>query len=67
MDEKHTADKSHVMVGDCPVHGLVAGDAIDGEFPSIVYCDECGNELESCIAAPSEKVAENDDVTENFA
>ena len=62
----HKADGSHTMVGRCPQHGYVAGDAIDGEFPNRVYCGGCSSLLEKCIAAPSKDLEDNRDVTMEF-
>lgn len=66
MTEEAPEDSRHVMVGECPEHGLVAGDAIEGKFPNTVSCVGCGSELSKCIAGPREPVENNEDVRMEF-
>lgn len=64
--EESESSREYYMVGTCPNHGYVAGDAIDGKFPNTVHCNGCGEELEKCISAPATGVEENGEVTMQF-
>ena len=55
-----TQAKKHqekIAAGECPNHGVVAGDAVNFNFPNPATCDLCGEELKVAGLATSEELA----------
>lgn len=67
MPTKGDTDRDdQMMVGVCPTHGVVGGEAIEGVFPNPMTCVGCGEELETARLVDRERAEEEDEVTTEF-
>lgn len=51
-------DTERLPAGDCPECGVVAGDAVEWNFPNPAECSICGSELEVAGMATEEELGE---------
>lgn len=63
------SDSDHgdqMMIGFCPNHEVVGGDAIEGTFPNPMKCAGCGEELDSARLVDQERAEQSDELTTEF-
>jgi len=57
MGEKNNTN-SKIPVGICREHGVIAGNAVNFNFPNPATCGLCGAELERAALAKSDEINE---------
>lgn len=58
QDGGEVFQEEKIPAGDCPNHGIVAGDAVAFNFPNPAECTICGEELKVAGLATNDELAE---------
>jgi len=52
-------DEKKIAAGECPKHGVVAGDCVEWNFPNPAECSLCGSELDVAGMATESELMEH--------